>query len=529
MERTINFTLNKMMRLWLLLALVVGGSCNSDDETDAVGASGVHMKTLPKVAYVLGEELDLSDMVLTLERDGGVVDIPFSAFASENITVDPPHGTVLDFSHEQVNISVGESGAGLIQPISVTNNVVELEVKTQAMASYVAGQQLDLGGMIVTLVREDGSKADVVFEDFGTEIETDPMNGEVLSVDQSEVVVTYVSTKASIAQEIEVLPFFPVSGTLLSPPLKSEYEIGERLELDGTVLSFEMANGQEVTVAFEDFGAFELTASPANEEKLKATETEVGISHSAGVAVVVPITVSTLVVSGMAIETKPEKTLYEEGETIDLKGLSLRLSFDDKEDLIVASEDFDIYGIVSTPAQGEAYVAGTSEIEVSYPDFSGTVSIPLGSEIIYESDFSSGEDGWGANQNGGGAVNFYAEDGVLVVKDIVVGANPWDVQLFKPSIILEEGAKYKLTTVVKAYPGQGDFWFSLSVGDGTGRDGWQAYDGGGGIWLPGDTEYQTYEKEFVMGQATTNGARILFDIGNQTNGIIVQYVKLEKL
>lgn len=77
MERTINFTLNKMMRLWLLLALVVGGSCNSDDETDAVGASGVHMKTLPKVAYVLGEELDLSDMVLTLERDGGVVDIPF--------------------------------------------------------------------------------------------------------------------------------------------------------------------------------------------------------------------------------------------------------------------------------------------------------------------------------------------------------------------------------------------------------------------------------------------------------------------
>ncbi|SHJ00979.1 carbohydrate binding domain-containing protein [Pseudozobellia thermophila] len=528
MESILNFTHSKLMRLGVLLAIVVCGSCNSDDD-GTMEASSVHMKTLPKVAYVLGEELDLSDMVISIERDGGVVDIPFSSFASENITVDPPHGTVLDFSHEQVNISIGESGAGLIQPISVTNDVVELEVKTQAMADYVAGQKLDLSDMVVTLIMEDGSKADVAFEDFGTEIETAPMNGDVLSVDHSEVRVTYISTLAKVAQEIEVVPFSPVSGTVVNPPVKSEYEIGERLELDGTVLSFSMADGQEVTVAFEDFGAFGLTASPANEIKLKATETQVEISHPEGVAVVVPITVNTLVVAGMAIETKPEKTLYEEGETIDLKGLSLRLSFDDKEDLIVPSEDFDIYGIVSTPAQGEAYVAGTSEIEIAYPDFSETVAIPLGSEIIYESDFSGGEDGWGANQNGGGSVNYYAEEGILIAKDIVVGANPWDVQLFKSSITLEEGGKYKLTTVVKAYPGQGDFWFSLSVGDGTGRDGWQAYDGGGGIWLAGDTEYQTYEKEFVMGQATTNGARILFDIGNQTNGIMVQYVKLEKL
>ena len=529
MKYILNFAQNRIALLLMALVVFIFSSCNSDDDAEVVTSSTVRMKTLPKVAYVLGEALDLSDIVISMDKDGGVVDVPFASFGSENISTDPANGTVLDFSHQQITISIGESGAGLIQAISVTNNVVALEVKNKATDNYVNGQKLDLNDMVVTLVKEDGAKTDVAFKDFGTDIQVAPMNGDILSVDNTQVMVTYASTNVKIAQEIQVLPFAPLSGTVTTPPTKNEYEIGERLDLEGTVITYEMTGGLEVIVPFEDFEAFELMATPANETKLKATDTEIQISHSSGLSVAVPITVNMLDITGMTMETKPEKTLYADGEIIELKGLTLRLSINGKEDQIVASEDFDIYGIVSTPAQGEVYADGTNEIVISYPDIVDAISISLGSETIYESDFSGGEDGWAANQNGGGAVNFYAEDNVLVATDIVVGANPWDVQLFKPSIILEKDAKYKLTVLVKAYPGQGDFWFTLSVGDGTGRDGWQAYDGGGGVWLAGDTEYQTYEKEFVMGQETTNGARVLLDIGNQTNGIMVQSVKLEKL
>ncbi|WP_289040584.1 carbohydrate binding domain-containing protein [uncultured Zobellia sp.] len=529
MKYILNFSQNRIVLLLMALTGFIFSSCNSDDDAEVAVGSTVRMKTLPKVAYVLGEALDLSGIVISMDKNGSIVDVPFASFGSENISTDPPNGTVLDFSHQQITISVGESGAGLIQAISVTNNVVALEVKNKAAENYVNGQKLDLSAMVVTLVKEDGTKSDVAFADFDTDILVAPMNGDVLSVDNAEITVTYASTNAKVAQEIQVLPFAPLSGSVTTPPIKSEYEIGERLDLQGAVITYEMTGGLEVVVPFEEFEAFELMATPANETKLKATDTEVQIAHSSGVSVAVPITVNMLDITGMVMETKPEKTLYADGETIDLKGLTLRLSINGKEDLIVASEDFDIYGIVSTPAQREVYTEGTSEIVVSYPDLLDTISISLGSETIYESDFSAGEDGWAANQNGGGSVNFFAEDNLLVATDIVVGANPWDVQLFKPSIILEKGAKYKLTVIVKAYPGQGDFWFSLSVGDGTGRDGWQAYDGGGGVWLAGDTEYQTYEKEFVMGQETTNGGRVLLDIGNQTNGVMVQYVKLEKL
>ncbi|CAZ94282.1 carbohydrate binding domain-containing protein [Zobellia galactanivorans] len=529
MKHILNFTHNRVAALLMVMAIMVFSSCNNDDDGAEEVSSSVRMKTLPKVAYVLGEQLDLSDLVISMQKNGSMVDVPFASFGAENITTDPANGTVLDFSHQQLTITIGDSGKGLIQAISVTNNVVELEVKTKAKANYVDGQKIDLTGMVVTLVMEDGTKEDVAFDDFGTEIQTVPMNGDIVSVDDSEVMVSYVSTKAKVAQDIEVVPFAPLSGVVTTPPTISEYEIGERLDLEGMVLTFTMSDGQEVVVPFENFEAFELTATPANETKLIATDSEVQVSHATGLSLAVPITVNPLDVTGMAIETKPEKTLYKDGEVIALKGLTLRLSINGKEDLIVSSEDFAIYEIVTTPAEGEVYVDGTTEIVVTYPDFVDTVSIPLGSETIYESDFTGGLDGWSANQNGGGSVNISAEEGVLVAQDIVPGANPWDVQLFKPSIILEKGAKYKLTTVVKAYPGQGDFWFTLSVGDGTGRDGWQAYDGGGGIWLAGDTEYQTYEKEFTMGSETTTGGRVLLDIGNQTNGIMVQYVKLEKL
>ncbi|MFC4096916.1 carbohydrate binding domain-containing protein [Euzebyella saccharophila] len=514
----------------LLMTGLLVSSCESDDDSSTERISStVHMKTLPKVKYVLGDELDLSEIVLTIDKEGSSVDVPFSSFSSENISVEPANGTVLDFSHEQVTIKVGDSGQGIIQAISVTNNVVAIEVKTKATENYINGQMLDLNDLVVTLIREDGATTDVAYSDFDADIETSPVNGDILEISNSEIDITYIATNVKVAQNIQVVPFSPATGTIVSMPTKGEYKVGELLELEGTSIHFTMEDGQEIDIPFENFEDFGLTATPAHESKLKLSDSEVEIMHSNGTSIVVPITVNALDVVGMTMEMKPEKTLYKDGEAIDLKGLILRLEVNGQEDLLIANDDFDIYGINSSPAQEAIYTDGTSEIVVSYPDLADTVVISLGSEIIYESDFSADVDGWQVNQNGGGAANVLIEDGILVAKDIVVGTNPWDVQLFKPSLLLEKDAKYKLTVHVKAYPGNGDFWFSMSVGDGTGRDGWQAYDGGGGVWLAGDTEYQTYEKEFVMGLDTTNGARILLDIGNQTNAIMVQFVKLEKL
>lgn len=518
--------------LGLLAALLlVFVSCSEDNEDMSGGVTGVSMKTLPKVAYVIGEELDLTNLVITLDKGGSEVQVPFASFGMENITVDPSHGTVLDFSNQSLSINHNGSGKGLIQSIIVTNNVEGIAVKNKPRESYVEGEKLDLSNLVLSLTYEDGSLEDKAFADFGNAIQTTPANGTVLSEEVSEVVITYVSTNASATQSVQVEAFAPSSAIVNIPPSLIEYEIGERLKLEGAVIKYSLVSGTELNIPYEEFEVFGIVATPANEDRLKVSDTEIEIRHEvSGVVAMLPVTVNPLDVSGLSVEMRPEKTLYTDGEIIELNGLSIKLEVNGGEDVVVSAADFDTYGILATPADGEAFVDGMTEILISYPGFSGTAAIPLGSEIIYESDFSAGIDGWKANQNGGGSLTMENQDGVLVARDIVLGAKSWDVQIMRSSLPLEEGAKYKMTITMKAIVGQGDFWLSFSVGDGTGRDGYQAYDGGGnGIWLPNNDQYVTEEKEFVMGKASTTGARILLDVGKQTNGIVVQYVKLEKL
>ena len=518
--------------LGLLAAfLLVFASCSEDNEDMAGGVTRVSMKTLPKVAYVIGEELDLTNLIITLDKGGSEVQVPFASFGMEDITVDPANGTVLDFSNQSLSINHNGSGKGLIQSIIVTNNVVGIAVKNKPRESYVEGEKLDLSNLVLSLTYEDGSLEDKAFADFGNTIQTTPANGTVLSEADSEVVITYVSTNASATQSVQVEAFTPLSAIVNIPPSLIDYEIGERLNLEGAVIRYSLVSGTELNIPYEEFEVFGIVATPANEDKLKVSDTEVEIRHEAtGVVAMLPVTVNPLDVTGLSVEMKPEKTLYTDGELIDLKGLLIKLEINGREDVVVSAADFETYGILATPADGEAFVEGTTEILISYPGFSGTTAIPLGSEIIYESDFSAGIDGWNAYQNGGGSLTMETEDGVLVARDIVLGNNSWDVQIVRSSLPLEEGAKYKLTITLKALAGQGDFWLGFSVGDGTGRDGYQAYDGGGnGAWLPNNDQYVTEEKEFIMGKESTTGARILLNVGNQTNGIAVQYVKLEKL
>jgi len=517
--------------MYLPLALILllwNTSCDSDDNGAVSGENGLSMKTQPKVKYVVGDKLDLSGMVVVMDQEGNMVDVPFDSFAAENITTDPANGKVLDFSDESVIVSLGNTGRGLTQPIDVTNDIVELQINTEPRTDYVNGERLDLSNLMVTTVQEDGTTNDVAFADFGTNFQAVPADSSLVSIDSTTINITYLETGAAIEQEITVTPFEPVSAEVVTPPTKAGYDVGEPLDLAGSVIKYSMADGNEIEIPFEDFENFGITSLPTNGNKLAVTSTEVQIVTASEFTVGVPVTVNQLDVTAMSLEMKPAQTLYNVGDSIALKDLTVRLAVTGKEDLIVASDDFEIYDITTDPAEETLFEEGTAEIVVSYPDLVETVSIPLGSEIIYESDFSSGVDGWAANQNGGGSVNVYVEDGVLIANEIVPGTNTYDIQLFKPNITLVQDGSYKLTVVVKAVPEQGGFSLSLSVGDGDGRDGYQPYDGGGKIPLT-DTEYATYEKEFVMGSADTPAARILLDIGNQTNGIMVQSVKLEKL
>jgi hypothetical protein len=510
-------------------SLLFISSCN-DESSEVDNSTKMSMKTLPKVHYVLGEALDLSDMVVVVGQGSSAKEVPYASFGSEGIVCEPDNGTILNFENESFIIRSTNSGRGITQSIDVTNNIASMVVKTAPVTDYFTGELLDLSALVIEATLENGNKEDISFDEFGESFMVMPANGSVLSTDVSEVMITHIATEVSTSIAVSVVDFVPTSAMVVSGPTKNSYEIGERLDLEGLVVKYETTAGITKEIAAADFAIYGITTVPANEERVGASNGTIPVLHGSGIDTSFDIEVIPLNVTGMSILFKPDKTLYVDGELMDHSGMVITLTIDGASNIDVAAADFGIYGIVAVPEHGVAWDASMTEIVISYPGYAETVSITLGSEILYESNFAAdGTAGWSVNQNGGGSVNLLVENGNLVAKDIVKGTNTWDVQLYYPGLTIENGAKYKYTIIIKKQdPSIADYWLNLSLGDGDGRHGWGPYDGGNGVWFGGDG-WQTVEREFVMTNETTDAARLLFEIGNDGYGIVIQYVKIEKL
>ncbi|XMO86782.1 hypothetical protein AAFN75_00460 [Algibacter sp. AS12] len=278
MKQIINFSSSKFLALLCAFGFVVlFSACDSDDDASS-NIERVSMKTLPQLDYILGDMLNLSDLVITLNKGGEDIDIPFSAFAQEGITTEPENGTVLDFSNEAITIKIGETGKGLVQAITITNEVVAMEIKTEPRTDYFYNQRLDLTDMVITFTYENGDTADLPYLDVVKDLETVPANGTAIG-SNTDVSITHIVTGLNIVQELNLTTFFPKSAVLVSGPTKTEYSVGDILDLSGTVIRYTQINNSEAEIGAEDFEALSISANPLNGKPISAVVTEVKVIH----------------------------------------------------------------------------------------------------------------------------------------------------------------------------------------------------------------------------------------------------------
>lgn len=280
MKQTIFYSRFRLASL-VFAFVVLFTSCDNNEDESLSDINRVSMKTLPQVNYVLDSALDLTNMVITIDRNGNIIDIPFSSFGAEGITTEPENGKILDLSDKSIIIKIGDSGEGLIQPIIVTNDVVNVEIKNATEVEYVSGQKLNLEDLILSLSYENGDVKEVPYAEFSDEIITTPAHGEVLSSSNSEVelTITHVVSKLNVIQVLSLEPFFPLSGSLVSGPEKTTYTVGDILDLKGTVIKYTLFSGTVINVDVEDFEGFGLSSNPTNGAILKATNTKVTVRH----------------------------------------------------------------------------------------------------------------------------------------------------------------------------------------------------------------------------------------------------------
>ena len=129
---------------------------------------------------------------------------------------------------------------------------------------------------------------------------------------------------------------------------------------------------------------------------------------------------------------------------------------------------------------------------------------PTEENLLVNSDFSSGNEGWENAVTSPGAADVSFENGRAVYKISNVGTEDWNVQLKQNGIFLEQGARYKVTFKAKSSEARTIKLAMLSPS--------YAWYGGADIALEEDQEKEI-TVEFEMTEATDMNTALVVSMG----------------
>ena len=280
-----------------------------------------------KTTYIKGEPLDLTGGILTVTyADNTTTNIPMT---SNEIKVS---GYNSDKTGTQaVTITYEEKSTTL--KVIVKNDVERIEIKKKpSKTTYIKGENLDLTDGILTVYYEDKTTANIPL----TSNEIEVKGYDANSLGRQTITVTYQGQKTTfeITVKNEIIQI-----VMKEKPSKTTYIRGENLDLTDGI----------ITVYYEDTTTTEI---PLTSDEIsisgydnKIIGTQTIIVTYRGKQTTFEVTVKNDV-EKIEIKTKPSKTVYIKGETLDLSEGEITAYYEDKTTATIpmTSEEVQITG-----------------------------------------------------------------------------------------------------------------------------------------------------------------------------------------
>lgn len=357
---------NKRVRLFVLLPALMLAACggengNSNDarvsselpsSKEAVSSKEVE-KTLSsievtarptKIVYTVGEQLDLTGMVVTATYSDG------SKNAVTDFTVDK--NGPLELTDTTITVTyLGKTATFKINVRPVAAVVVSSVAITKApnKVNYHAGERFDPTGMEVTATYSD--KSTKVVTDYTID-KTGPLN-------KGETSITITYSRYSVTQAITVGDAVIASLELTKAPNKTAYLVGETFDPTGMVISGIKTDSTKEVIT-------DYTIDEASRE-LTLEDTAMVI-RKGEFTINVAITVSTAKLIGIEIATAPNKIAYKYGETFDPTGMVVNGKYEDGTSKAITDYTIDKTG---------ALTLDDTVITISFGGFNATVTISV--------------------------------------------------------------------------------------------------------------------------------------------------------
>ena len=216
--------------------------------------------------------------------------------------------------------------------VSDTRTVTGIAIKTNPInTTYEHGDTIDLTGGEITVTYDDGTTEDIDMTDPSVSITT-PSDGKAY-VSTPTVTISYEGKTATFNTTVTD----PVTSlTITSPMAQTEYTHGDNIDFAGLQLLATRASGATETLTQSSTG---VTTSENLADVNSATFTQTSAAGVTPVRGTQKITFAyegktvdaTIVVNdtitGISLVSQPTKTIYKRGESLDLSGAKVEITF----------------------------------------------------------------------------------------------------------------------------------------------------------------------------------------------------------
>jgi len=281
--------------------------------------------------------------------------------------------------------------------------VDDIEIVTQPWLDYIHGEPLNLEGLVVKLIYDDGSDDEIAYLDFGTLFTTNLTHGLILdhgTHDGQKISVTFNARITKETDALIVAPITipnvdlfvtaPVTGAVPSSAATGEGNFTIK-SLTWDPLHNPFLGGEQykasITIEAEENYKFTVVNMPAYINGQGAV-TE---SNNGDTAVIVyTFTTEVRAPNGLSVQTQP-RLVYDHNDRLDLSNLKVRISYNDSTYKDVEFENFETESI-TTDYQNDITLDRTTHnnkpVKVTFSTFEASTdnltvnAAPVSSAII---------------------------------------------------------------------------------------------------------------------------------------------------
>lgn len=245
---------------------------------------------------------------------------------------------------DAIKDAIGTSGEFIPLMIKVTTPPTK--------TTYMAGETLDITGMVVMLVASNGSMIDIT-----SGCTFVPAIGTPLTKTNTSISVSYYYAENdytfSTTQAITVRQLSSIAIT--TPPTKVDYAPSDALDLTGIVVT--ATYNDEYTRVVTDSCTF----NPADGTTLTSSDTSVTVTYTEdGITKTATQNISVRELLSISVTNPPTTTVYTDGDTLDLTGIEVTATYDGGITTIVTNN------CVFSPADGDTLTTANTSINISY-------------------------------------------------------------------------------------------------------------------------------------------------------------------